>query len=744
MRKLGARVLLWGDSYAATDTAAFLADIGKQVTIVTENREFAADCEVIHMYVLRKRFAQGDAEVLHSRPYKHPVTVITSTTVAEIRAGEVVLQDKDFGRTTLEVDDVVTCHTRPAAELFDELRAAGVNVINVGDSVAPRSLYYAVKEGSAFGLAVDEHLLFNPNGAILNELPIDVLAQLTRDGGPGLHGEADGGAGRGRAAAGGSPNLEGLRHRGGCGGAPARSWRRRRQPGARTGSPAGCSRPPPRTRLVAMPTLQISAATTNASCVAATKASLSACSSPPAPSSARWTGSRAATTAALTTIPSAWPTTRVSAAIPDAVPSRGRGTAPSTALLLGDMNSPCPTPMSARRHASSSGAKAGGRVARLSRPADRSAIPRLAGSRGPIRSDRVPLKGATSAAVMGIGVMRSPASRGLKPDPSWRTNGSRNVAVKSPMKATKTLASPAEKARTPEEAQVHHRRGRAPLDHEEGDPQRAGEEEQSHRGRARPAPRSALVEGEQEGEEARRGESRPRDVERLAPAGSVRRQDPRSPGDGDEPDGHVDQEDRPPRRELGQEAAERGPQRQADRDADGVEAERPAAFARAERAGHDGGAHRHEHRRPDALERAEPDEGADARGQAAQDAGRREDRKSGEVDLPERDHLAQAAEREEQAADDQQVGDDDPLDRRQVDPERPADAGQGDVDDGPVERRHERAERHGREHEPAAIHAANRTPARAGRRRRRPPVRSRARLCSLHVAPREQRNAVVQ
>ena len=41
-----------------------------------------------------------------------------------------------------------------------------------------------MKEGSAFGLAVDEHVLFNSNGAILNELPIDVLAQLTREDGP--------------------------------------------------------------------------------------------------------------------------------------------------------------------------------------------------------------------------------------------------------------------------------------------------------------------------------------------------------------------------------------------------------------------------------------------------------------------------------------------------------------------------------------------------------------------------------
>jgi len=184
MRKVGARVLLWGDHYAATDTAAFLADIGKQVTIVTENREFAAETEVIHLYVLRKRFQQSDAEVLSSRPYRYPVKVITSTTVAEIRPGEVVLQDKDFNRTTLEVDDVVSCHTRPELELFQQLRAAGVNVLNAGDSVRPRNLYHAVKEGSAFGLEVDEHLLFNPNGAILNDLPIDVLAQLTRQEGP--------------------------------------------------------------------------------------------------------------------------------------------------------------------------------------------------------------------------------------------------------------------------------------------------------------------------------------------------------------------------------------------------------------------------------------------------------------------------------------------------------------------------------------------------------------------------------
>jgi 2,4-dienoyl-CoA reductase-like NADH-dependent reductase (Old Yellow Enzyme family)/thioredoxin reductase len=187
LRKLGeksARILLWGDHYAAVDTAAFLANVGKQVTIVTENRELGSEVEVIHMYVARKRFEQGDAEVLESRSYPYPVRVVTNSTVAEIREGEVVLRDRDFNRTTLPVDEIVSCHTRPATTLFEELRAAGVNVLNAGDSVRPRNLYHAVKEGAAFGLAVDSQLLFNSNGAILNDAPIDVLGQITRDEGP--------------------------------------------------------------------------------------------------------------------------------------------------------------------------------------------------------------------------------------------------------------------------------------------------------------------------------------------------------------------------------------------------------------------------------------------------------------------------------------------------------------------------------------------------------------------------------
>ncbi len=180
-RKLeGTRVVVWGDHYPAVDTATYLASIGKEVIIVTERKEFASSVEVIHMYVTWKRFRQSEAEALSSKPYKHPVTVHQGCRIEEIGEKEIVLSDRDFHRSTLAYDAIVTCWTRPNTRLLEELRAAGRPVLNVGDAVAPRNLHAAVREGAAAGLAIEENLLFNPNHALLDGLPADVLGQLSR------------------------------------------------------------------------------------------------------------------------------------------------------------------------------------------------------------------------------------------------------------------------------------------------------------------------------------------------------------------------------------------------------------------------------------------------------------------------------------------------------------------------------------------------------------------------------------
>jgi len=180
MAKLGQKVLIWGDHYAAADTAQFLASTGKEVTIVTENPKFAARVETIHMYVAFKRFALTEAEALKPEPYKHRVSILEGSTVIRIEAGKVVVQDRDFNLTELPIDTVVTCHVRPNTGLLRKALEAGLEVVNVGDAVAPRNLHAAVLEGATFGKNIDGDAIMNPNHAPAGELPIDVLEQLTR------------------------------------------------------------------------------------------------------------------------------------------------------------------------------------------------------------------------------------------------------------------------------------------------------------------------------------------------------------------------------------------------------------------------------------------------------------------------------------------------------------------------------------------------------------------------------------
>ncbi len=175
----GTKVVVWGDHYAATDTAAYLASIGKEVSIVTDRKQFAADVEVIHMYVLHKRFKQTDAEALTSKPFKYPVIIYESTLIDEIREGEIVLIDKDFKRTTIPCDHVVTCWTKPNDAFYIEMKKAGLKVVNIGDAVKPRNLHAAVSEGASIGLTIDEHVFFNPNNAFIDGVPLDVARQLS-------------------------------------------------------------------------------------------------------------------------------------------------------------------------------------------------------------------------------------------------------------------------------------------------------------------------------------------------------------------------------------------------------------------------------------------------------------------------------------------------------------------------------------------------------------------------------------
>ncbi|NPV54267.1 MAG: FAD-dependent oxidoreductase [Firmicutes bacterium] len=171
----GQRVLVWGDHFAAADTAEMLAFQGKEVTVVTEAREFASNLEPIHRDVLMKRLAGSNGEGLKGRTIEIPAKIFTSTIVREIGEGEVVVEDNKFRRTKLAIDTVVLAHTVPDNELYEKLLAAGITVANMGDSVKVRNVRGAVTDGADLGLTLDDDIFMNANGTLAYGLPLDVV-----------------------------------------------------------------------------------------------------------------------------------------------------------------------------------------------------------------------------------------------------------------------------------------------------------------------------------------------------------------------------------------------------------------------------------------------------------------------------------------------------------------------------------------------------------------------------------------
>ncbi len=171
----GNTVLIWGDYFGAADAAEKLGFEGKKVYIVTENREFASWMEPIHKDVMMKRFAGGNGEGLALRTFAHLVTVLTQTTVLAIKEdGEVILQDHEFSRRSIKVDNVVLSQVEPNDDLYRKLFEAGLPVVKIGDAKEVRNLRGAVTDGANLGLVVEKDLVLNANNAFISQLPTGI------------------------------------------------------------------------------------------------------------------------------------------------------------------------------------------------------------------------------------------------------------------------------------------------------------------------------------------------------------------------------------------------------------------------------------------------------------------------------------------------------------------------------------------------------------------------------------------
>ncbi len=171
----GETVLVWGDHFGAADAVEKLGMDGKKVIVVTENPAFASWMEPIHWDVMMKRFAGNNGEALTHKTFQHPVTILTKTSVEEIRPnGEVVLIDSTFNRTVVKVDNVILGELVSDHSLYEELLGAGILCEEVGDVRHVKNLRNAVTEGANAGLTLDEQLRLNANKAFISKLPTGV------------------------------------------------------------------------------------------------------------------------------------------------------------------------------------------------------------------------------------------------------------------------------------------------------------------------------------------------------------------------------------------------------------------------------------------------------------------------------------------------------------------------------------------------------------------------------------------
>ena len=171
----GENVLIWGDHFGAADTAEMLGSAGRKVTIVTENNGFAEWMEPVHRDVMMKRFACGNGEGLKSKRYAHPVTIIPSSSVLEIKKdGTVIVVDSVFEKSTMKVDTVVLAKVVPDDSIYEKCLEAGLNVVRIGDAKKIRNIRGAVTDGANAALVIEEGVMLNANNELISNLPTGI------------------------------------------------------------------------------------------------------------------------------------------------------------------------------------------------------------------------------------------------------------------------------------------------------------------------------------------------------------------------------------------------------------------------------------------------------------------------------------------------------------------------------------------------------------------------------------------
>jgi len=133
---VGEKVVIIGGGLVGCETAEFLADQGKQVTVVEMLDDIAIDVGSLNRALLLDRMAEKK------------IAVLTKSKVREITADGLVIEKEEGTEEITGIDTVVVAvGSRPRNNLLKSLEGQDIPVYAIGDCVKPRKIIEAIHEG---------------------------------------------------------------------------------------------------------------------------------------------------------------------------------------------------------------------------------------------------------------------------------------------------------------------------------------------------------------------------------------------------------------------------------------------------------------------------------------------------------------------------------------------------------------------------------------------------------------------
>jgi len=141
--EIGQRVVIIGGELVGCETAEYLADRGKEVTVTRRKPEMATKVGPVQRQVFLNRLIEKGIQLMPNVSYKG----VNSQGIAVIA--------KDGAEKTIEADTIVLATgAKPDNSLLEELKGKVPSIYTIGDCVKPRKIRDAIDEGFMTALEI--------------------------------------------------------------------------------------------------------------------------------------------------------------------------------------------------------------------------------------------------------------------------------------------------------------------------------------------------------------------------------------------------------------------------------------------------------------------------------------------------------------------------------------------------------------------------------------------------------------